>query len=560
MRPFPLIVAVSALDLAFAGTNAVPVFDFFGVLAQEREQEQEQQEEGEDEDAVVLGTRVLDSTTGISLRPPAGFALEGDGKPSEAKEPGTLAPVLRVSGGKKGLLVLFAVTTQEEVLVAELADDALGIVKSNFGAEKLSNEQSFAAGPYTGTEYHFMELPKDSKSEVLLYAFGAKKEWHIVIAHFPKGKAMRDAVRAALASFERYTPERLDAILAEPIFVPGTPLGLRAPIGFWRAPADRVPEGAALALVRAYSRGSEGTLAVHAHAKAATILALVDEAAAAIRAADESAELGKEEKLVVRDREWRVIPFTAGEEAGFALLTVEGGKGVRIEYRVAADERAAATDVTVPMMVAADFASEAARRTRALVGKDRYLATIKSGMPAAAAQFLVELARSGDPKEAVPVLVSALAEKPQPVRLAAVRGLGTLAAPQGFAGLKKIAELPPTKDGPEMAVQLAAIRALGALGDEKGNPVLIKKIGEPHMPSFEVALDALVQIGSPKKTVTDQIIRAWAKIESAAKNPKDAAAKERLAAVGPRFVRALEHLTGETFGSARAAREWWDAN
>jgi hypothetical protein len=324
-----------------------------------------------------------------------------------------------------------------------------------------------------------------------------------------------------------------------------------------------VPEGAAQALVRAYSYGTEGTLAVFAHPKAATANALVGEAAAAIRAANEGAEIGKEEKFFARDREWRVLPFRVeeDEEAGFALLTVEGAQGIRIEFRVAAHERSAATDVTVPMMLAADFASEAARRTRALVGKDRYQSTIKSGMPAAAAQFLVELVRSGDPKESVPVLVAALSEKPQPVRLAAVRGLGALAAPQGFAGLKKIAELPPTKDGPEMAVQLAAIRALGALGDEKANPVLIKKIGEAHMPSFDVALDALVQIGSPKKAVSDQIIRAWAKVESAAKNPKDAAAKQRLAAVGPKFARALAHLNSvDEFDSARAAREWWDKN
>jgi hypothetical protein len=518
------------------------------------------QKESEEEESIGLGARLLDSTTGVSLRPPLDFVLDGDGKPSEKLEPGTIGPALRAISKKGGQVVVLVLETRDDALVSHVSGDGLEIMKNNFGAERPSTSLDFAVGPYAGTEYHFLDLPKTPKAEALLWVFGVKKTWHFVIAHFPKGTSLRAAMRAAAASFERYDGERLDAILGEPAFAPGTTLGLRAPLGYWKAPAERTPEGAALALVRPYSRGRAGTLAVFAHEGTATALALGDAAAAAMRAADEGIEIGEEARLVLRDREWRVLPFVAGDEGGFALLTVDGGKGIRVEYRVAAEERWAATDATVPMMLAADFASEAARRTRALVGKDRYLATVKSGMPAAAAPFLVELARSGDAKEAVPVLVAALAEKPQPVRLAAVRGLGALAAPQGFAGVKKIAEQPPTKDGAEMAVQLAALRALGEMGDPKANPILVKKLAETHLPSFEVALDALVRIGEPRKSTSDQIIRAWAKAESAAKNPRDAAAKERLAAVGPLLARALEHLTGEAFEGSRAAREWWDSH
>jgi len=536
--------AIAALALGTSASLAAPRFV----------------EDEEDAPAIVLAPRLVDPTTGVSLRPPEGFGAEPNAKPSPKLEPGTIGPALRAVG-QKGVVVVLVVETPEEAAVTQLSGEALNIMKSNFGVEQYSSEESFSIGSWSGNEYLFTEIPKEKNSEALCFVFGDKKAWHIVVSQYPKANERRDAIRAAVKTFERYSPERLDAILTGPMVVAGTPLGLRAPIAYWRAPADRAPAGAALALVPAYSTGTDGSLAVFAHPKAATLDALAAEAGDAIRAAGEGVEILKSEKFLgSAGREWRVVTFKEGEEAIVALLAVEGGQGVRIQLRVPADERAAATDVTVPVMMGADFATDAARKTRAQTGKERYQAQIKTGMPAEAAQFLVELVKSGDAKEAVPVLLAALAEKPQPVRLAAVRGLGALAAPQGLPGLKKLADLPPTKDGPEMAVQLAAIRALGALGDEKANPTLIKKIGETHMPSFDAALDALVQIGTPKKAVSDQIIRAWAKAESASKNPKDAAAKERLEAVGPKFQRALAYLTGEDFDSARAAREWWDKN
>jgi len=507
-----------------------------------------------------LGPRVLDDSSGISLRPPAGFLVDedekADGKPAQP-EPGVVTPAIRLSKSGAGEIIVFARETEEDAVVSQVAAGGLGLVKSNFGAEQYAGEDDFSVAGFSGKSYAFTDLPKLASAECLLFVFGKGRTWFVAVTIFEKSRAtdLRGDMRAAMATFDRFTPERLDEILGEPVLAPGSPLALRAPLGFWRASGERVPAGAALALVPAYSRaGSGGSLAVYLHENAATPLQLLDQAEAAIRGLDAKAAIREAKRITVKGREWRTVSFVAGDVAGVLLLTVEGAKGIRVEYRVSPEDIEAATDVTAPILVAADFASEIERRTRAAVGKDRYLATIKSGMPAAAAPFLVELARSGDAKEAAPVLVAALSEKPQPVRLAAARGLGALSAPEGLNGLKKIAESPTTKDPAEKAVQLAAIRALGEIGDPKANAALFKKLNEPDAAAFDVALEALARIGTPEKQIADQLVRAWGRFESPARNPKNADAKAKLEEVSPKFRRALAFFLGEEFEDSRAAR------
>jgi len=105
-------------------------------------------------------------------------------------------------------------------------------------------------------------------------------------------------------------------------------------------------------------------------------------------------------------------------------------------------------------------------------------------------------------------------------------------------------------------------RAIGAVGNKKGIPVLTKLLKYKEFAIVAAAAESLAGYKDyavkDKKDIVSEILKMYTSVASQARDPKNATARRRLGIIEKSMEMSLKALTGQKVFGANAWRKWWN--
>jgi hypothetical protein len=168
--------------------------------------------------------------------------------------------------------------------------------------------------------------------------------------------------------------------------------------------------------------------------------------------------------------------------------------------------------------------------------------------------------RSEDPR-VLKAFINALA-RPHPVGTEAALHLGALEEVRAVPALIARARVRTRElKKPDRKRLVAILQALGAIGDGRAAPALLKAMKHPDPEVARTAIQAMVGLRSRRHRAIERMIGYLESLGSSLRNPSATTGRKRYEALSGYLVATLSGMTGHPFtADTTAMRRWWRKN